>query len=72
MCEIYLKHLENTNRLYETRVQSGNDIIHIFCFFEQGKLIVLQMRFQRKTQKTQKIEIELALKIKAAYENEKK
>ncbi|WP_460766896.1 hypothetical protein [Niabella terrae] len=28
--------------------------------------------FQKKTQKTPKIEIEKALKIKAAYENEKR
>lgn len=69
--ETYLKHIENTNGLYEIRVQYGSDIFRIFCFFEQGQLIVLMNGFQKKTQKTPKKEIELALKIKAEYENEK-
>jgi phage-related protein len=69
--ETYLKHIENTNGLYEIRVQSGSDIFRIFCFFDQGQLIVLANGFQKKTQKTPKKEIEIALKIKAEYENEK-
>ena len=31
--EIYLKHLESTDGLYEIKVQQGNDEIRIFCFF---------------------------------------
>ena len=69
--EIYLKHIENNDGLYEIRVQQGNDIFRIFCFFDQGQLVVLANGFQKKTQKTPKKEIELALKIKAEYENEK-
>jgi phage-related protein len=69
--EIYLKHLENTDGLYEIRVQQGSDIFRIFCFFDQGQLVVLANGFQKKTQKTPKKEIELALKIKAEYESEK-
>lgn len=69
--ETYLKHIENTDGLYEIRVQQGNDIFRIFCFFDQGQLVVLINGFQKKTQKTPKKEIELALKIKAAYETEK-
>ena len=69
--ETYLKHIENTDGLYEIRVQLGSDIFRIFCFFDQGQLVVLVNGFQKKTQKTPKKEIELALKIKAAYENEK-
>lgn len=38
-------------------------------FFDQGKLVILANGFQKKTQKTPKKEIELALKIKAEYEN---
>ena len=67
----YLKHIENTDGLYEIRVQLGNNIFRIFCFFDQGQLIVLANGFQKKTQKTPKQEIELALTIKADYENEK-
>jgi len=70
--ETYLKHIENTDGLYEIRVQSGGDIFRIFCFFDKGHLVVLANGFQKKTQKTPKKEIELALKIKAAYESEQK
>ncbi|MFN7692386.1 MAG: type II toxin-antitoxin system RelE/ParE family toxin [Bacteroidota bacterium] len=69
--ETYLKHIENTDGLYEIRVQQGSDIFRIFCFFDQGQLVVLANGLQKKTQKTPKKEIELALKIKTAYENEK-
>jgi phage-related protein len=69
--EIYLKHIEDTDGLFEIRVQQGSDIFRIFCFFDQGKLIVLANGFHKKTQKIPKQEIEKALKIKIEYENEK-
>ena len=69
--QTYLKHIENTNGLYEIRVQLANDVFRVFCFFDQGKLIVLINAFQKKTQKTPKQEIALALKIKEEYEREK-
>jgi phage-related protein len=69
--EVYLKHIENTNGLYEIRVQQGSDIFRIFCFFDRGNLVVLTHGFQKKTQKTPKKEIELALTIKTEYENKK-
>lgn len=69
--ETYLKHLENTDGLYEIRVQQGNDIFRIFCFFDQGQIVVLANGFQKKTQKTPKKEIDKAEKIKREYENEK-
>ena len=68
----YLKHIENTDGLYEIRVQLGRNIFRIFCFFYQGQLVVLAHGFQKKTQKTPKKEIDKALKIKEEYENEKK
>ena len=67
--ETYLKYIENTDGLYEIRVKLGSDIFRIFCFFDQGQLVVLVNGFQKKTQKTPKHEIELALKIKAEYES---
>ncbi len=70
--ETYLKHVENTDGLFEIRVQFGSDIFRIFCFFDQGQLVVLANGFQKKTQKTPKKEIEKALKIKEEYEKEKK
>ena len=68
--ELYLKHIENTEGLYEIRVQMGSDIYRIFCLFDQGQLVVIVNGFQKKSQKTPKQEIELALKIKREYENE--
>ncbi len=67
----YLKHMEGTDGLYEIRVQQGSDIFRIFCFFDEGKLIVLANGFQKKTQKTPKAEIEKALKIKNEYGTQK-
>ena len=49
--EIYLKHIEETDGLYEIRVQHGSDIFRIFCFFDKGQLVVLANGFQKKTQK---------------------
>lgn len=69
--ETYFKHIENTDGLYEIRVQLGSDIFRIFCFFDKGQLVVLANGFQKKSQKTPKKEIELALKIKEEYETEK-
>ena len=70
--ETYLKHLEGTQGLYEIRIQLANDIFRIFCFFDEGKLVVLANGFQKKTQKTPKQEITKALKImEEYYENTK-
>lgn len=69
--ETYLKHIANTDGLYEIRVQLGSNIFRIFCFFDQGKLVILANAFQKKAQKTPKKEIEQALKIKAEYEADK-
>ena len=70
--ETYLKHLEGTDGLYEIRIQLGNDIFRIFCFFDKGKLVVLANGFQKKTQKTPKQEIIKALKIMEEYYENKK
>jgi phage-related protein len=70
--ENYLKHIDNTDGLFEIRIQQGSDIFRIFCFFDKGQLVVLSNGFQKKSQKTPKQEIDKALKIKKEYENEKK
>ena len=70
--ETYLKHIDNTDGLYEIRVQSGSDIFRIFCFFDQGQLVILANGFQKKAQKTPKKEIEKAVKIKEEYFNSKR
>jgi phage-related protein len=68
----YLKYLEGTNGLFEIRSQLGNNIFRIFCFFDGGKLVVLLTGFQKKTQKTPKVEIERAERLMREYYNEKR
>ncbi len=67
----YFKHIEGTEGIYEIRIQQGSNILRIFCFFDEGKLVVLANGFQKKTQKTPKSEIDKALKIKKEYDTEK-
>lgn len=69
--ENYLKHIESTDGLYEIRIKQSGNIFRIFCFFDQGKLIILANAFQKKTQKTPKREIDKALKIMGEYIDEK-
>jgi phage-related protein len=70
IAEKYLKHVTGTRGIYEIRVQYGSEIFRIFCFFDEGKLIVLINGFQKKSQKTPKKEIDKAISIKQAYESE--
>ena len=65
--EIYLKHLKNTTGLYEIRVQVGNNIFRIFCFFDLDNLVVIGHGFTKKAQKTPRHEIERAEQIKKEY-----
>lgn len=63
----YLKMLVGTNGLYEARIQLGTDIWRVFCFFDQGKLVILLNGFTKKTQKTPKNEIDKALELMQKY-----
>ena len=65
--EKFLKHIHGTEGLYEVRVESGSNIYRIFCCFDKGNLVVLFNAFQKKSRKTPKKEIELALKLKEDY-----
>jgi phage-related protein len=67
----YLKSMEGTNGLYEARIQLASNIWRVFCFFDNGKLVILLNGFQKKTQKTPKNELEKALKLMAKYYSEK-
>ena len=71
--------MENTDGLFEIRVEYGSNIYRIFCCFDEGRLVVLFNAFQKKTQKTPQNEIEKALRLKREYfelkktqENEKR
>ena len=63
----FLKHLEGTDGLYEIRVKSGGNIFRVFCFFDEGNLVVLLQGFQEKTDKTPRNELQRAEKIKQEY-----
>ena len=67
----YLKYIEGTNGLFEVRVQLGNNIFRIFCFFDGNKLVVLLSGFQKKTQKTPPEEIKRAERLMTDYYKEK-
>jgi phage-related protein len=67
----FLKHIEDTDGLYEIRVEVGSNIYRIFCFFDRGNIVILTNGFQKKTQKTPRSEIEKALRIMKEYYDEK-
>ncbi|MCD8296575.1 MAG: type II toxin-antitoxin system RelE/ParE family toxin [Prevotella sp.] len=68
----YIKSIEGTEGLFEIRVQLGNNIFRIFCFFDGNKLVVLLTGFQKKTQKTPAGEIRRAERLMKEYYEEKK
>ena len=63
----FLKFLTDTDGLYEIKVSTTFSNIRIFCFFDEGSLIVLTNCFVKKTQKTPKKELRLAIKLKNEY-----
>ena len=67
----YLKLIQGTKGLYEARIQLGSDIWRVFCFFDQGKLVILLNGFAKKTQKTPRKEIDKALGLMNSYYEEK-
>jgi phage-related protein len=68
----FLEHITGTDGLYEIRIEFEGNIYRVFCFFDKGNLVVLFNGFQKKTQKTPRKEIDLALKMKEEYFNSKK
>lgn len=67
----FLDHMTGTEGLYEIRIELDGNIYRIFCCFDKGNLVVLFNGFQKKTQKTPKQEIDMALKLKDEYFNSK-
>jgi phage-related protein len=67
----YLKAMTGYKGLYEARIKLGTDIWRVFCFFDQGKLIILLNGFAKKTQKTPKKELKKAIDLMALYYSEK-
>ena len=69
--EKFFKHIEGGDGLFEIRIKVSTNIYRIFCFFDEGNLVILLNGFQKKTQKTPKNEIKKALNLKQNYYDEK-
>ena len=67
----FFDHLEGTDGIYEIRIEIESNIFRIFCCFDEGNIVVLFNAFQKKTQKTPRIEIEKAERLKQEYFNDK-
>ena len=65
--EKFLAPMAGYDGLFEIRVEYQSYIYRIFCCFDQGQLVVLFHGFQKKTQKTPKVEIERAMRLKKEY-----
>ena len=67
----FFEHIENTEGIYEIRIAYESNIYRIFCFFDEGNLIILINAFQKKSQKTPKKEIEMAKNLMKQYFTDK-
>ena len=63
----YFKKLAGSEGIWEVRIQFGNDTYRLLGFFADGALIVLTNGFAKKTQKTPRQEIALAVRRKREY-----
>jgi len=66
----YLAPIKTHKGLFEARI-IGSNIWRVFCFFDNGKLVVLLNGFTKKTQKTPKKEIDKAVRLMKEYYEEK-
>lgn len=60
------------NGIFELRTKHSSNIVRTLYFFQKRKVIIITNSFVKKTQKTPKEEIELALARKQDYEKKKK
>lgn len=63
----FLAPMTGYDGLFEVRVEYKSNIYRVFCCFDQGKLVILFNGFQKKSQKTPKIQIEKAVRLKDEY-----
>lgn len=68
----YLKYIKGTEGLFEARVKLGSNIWRVFCFFDEGKLVILLNGFAKKSQKTPKKEISKAESLMKQYYKDKR
>ena len=63
----YFKKLQNTDEIWEVRVQQGSNAFRLLGFLDKGQFIILTNGFAKKSQKTPSKEIALAEKRKKEY-----
>jgi len=63
----FFDHMEDSDGLFEIRIELGSNIYRIFSCFDEGNIVVLFNGFQKKSQKTPKKEIEKAERLKKEY-----
>ena len=68
----YLKSVSDSDGLFEARIRLASNIWRVFCFFDEGKLVILLSGFQKKTQKTPKRELKKAMMLMKEYFEQKR
>ena len=63
----YFQKLVNTEDIWEVRVQFGGDIFRLLGFLAGSSLLVLTNAFVKKSQKTPRQEIAIAIQRKNEY-----
>jgi phage-related protein len=69
--EKYLRSIKGSQGLYEIRVEESSNIYRVFCFFDDGNVVILINGFQKKANKTPRKEILLAQRLRKKYYHEK-
>ncbi|MDP2926947.1 MAG: type II toxin-antitoxin system RelE/ParE family toxin [bacterium] len=67
----FLKHVENTDGLYEIRISFRHSALRIFCFFDAERILILLNGFMKKKKKLPKNELLFAEKRKKEYFDQK-
>ena len=68
----YFKKLQNTDGIWEVRVQFGNNAFRLLGFIDNGKFVIMTIGFSKKTRKTPQQEIALAEQRKKEYQERKR
>ena len=63
----YLKKLKTKDDIWECRIAMASNSYRIFCFFDNGSIIVLTHGIVKKSQKTPRNEIKKAIECKKDY-----
>lgn len=68
----FFRIIKGSEGIYEIRVMVRRHLFRIFCFFDDGSLIVLLHGIEKKTQKTPLKEIARAKRLRKEYYEHKK